>query len=140
MTAVVVDVGCIPLAETVGADIGIAKIVAHCFKVLLHCPLCDREEQFIRLDVVQSSIFAEVLIDRFRNTECSFLASFLFPDVQAKSSTVTDDIGKMKLQDITDPHAEVCLCRKNGCDPRIGTESIRTKPDRVDDRGVLIVG
>lgn len=140
VTAVVVDVGRIPFAETVGADIGIAKIITHCFQVFLNCPLRDREKQFIGTDVVKSSILAEVLIDRFRNGESSLLTSLLFLDIQAKSSSIPDYVREVKLQNITDPHAEVRLCRKYGCDPRIGTESIRAVPDRVDDRGVLIVG
>ena len=78
---VFVDLGSIPLPETVGADVLIAEIVTDDGKLLLYGSGCDGEDQVILSDVVSQTVILDVLGDDHGDGEDALLASLLLGDL-----------------------------------------------------------
>ena len=74
----IINLRSIPFAEAVGTDTLIAQIVAYNPKLLLHCPFCDRENQFIAPDAAAQAVILHVLLDNQRDSMdgCILLGSW----------------------------------------------------------------
>ena len=86
----VVDVRGIPLAEGVCADVGIAKVVADDFEILLNGAFRDREHPLIGGEVSFPNIVAEEGVDLFGYGESAAFARLLFDDVEAQTASIAD--------------------------------------------------
>ena len=81
VTVALVDFRRIPFPEAVSADALIAKIIADKRKLLLNCPLRDREDKLIRLDAAAQTEVLNVLLDDKRHGEGSALPGLLLNEV-----------------------------------------------------------
>ena len=73
VAVVFVNLCCVPLAEAVGADALIAKVVADNGKLLLYGALCDWEDTLIALDGVSQTVVFYVLSNHKGDSENSAL-------------------------------------------------------------------
>ena len=92
VAVVLVYLRCVPLAETVGADILIAQVVAYDCKLLLDGPLCYGEDALRAPDAIAQTVVFDVLLNNQRHGEDSALPGFLFRDFQSVAVTIPDDI------------------------------------------------
>ena len=86
VAVVLVYLRCVPLAETVGADILIAQVVAYDCKLLLDGPLCYGEDALRAPDAIAQTVVFDVLLNHKGNGENALLACFLFGDRKPEAS------------------------------------------------------
>ena len=91
ISAVLVNLGGIPLPEAVSADALIAKVVTDNVKLLLDGPLCHGEDGCGALDTMPQTVVLDVLLDYKRNGERSELAGFLLGNIQTEAVTISRD-------------------------------------------------
>ena len=140
ISAVLVNLGGIPLPEAVSADALIAQVVTDDMKLLLDGSFCHRENGGSALDAVSQAVILDVLLDNKGNCERSELAGLLLGDVQTEAVTISHDIAESKLQDVTDPQSQVALQHQNGGDALIRTATGETLPHGLNDLLVLLCG
>lgn len=87
-----VDLRGIPLAETVSADIRVAKVVANDGQLLLHGPLRDGEYPLIAPDAIAQTVVFNILLDYQRHGEDPALPGLLLHNLQAEAVSVPDNI------------------------------------------------
>ena len=116
----VVDLRCIPLAETMGADPFQIQIITHDFQLLLDGSLGDREDQVVPADAISQAIVLDILLDQERDSEHSPLACLLLHHLQPETISVPYDVARSQLDDVADPQAQVSLQHQRGGDAVIG--------------------
>lgn len=139
VSVAVVDIRCVPFAEGMGADFLITEEITHSLEVLLNGTNCDREHGRISGDPLLSAIIAEVTVDFSGNCEGALLPGFLFGDVQAVTVAISDDVGQLQPENVTDTHTEVCFGNQRRSNAGIGTECAAPRLDGVDD-GFIFLG
>jgi len=93
----IVNLRCVPLAEAVGAYVGIVKIITDDCKLLLDCPFRDRENALRAPDAVAQTVVLNILLNQERDGEDSVLPGFLLHDFQTVAVAVPDNIAKPQL-------------------------------------------
>ena len=117
---VLIDFCCVPLAEAVGADTLISKVVADNGELLLYCPLCDGEDMLIALDGVSQTVVFYVLSNHKGDSENSALACFLLHDFKPVSVAVSHNVAEPEPENIADAQTKVAFQHKRGGDALIG--------------------
>ena len=135
----IIDVCSVPLAKTVGTNVGISQVITDDLEMFLNCPLCYWEQPLIWCDVMQVSIVTEVIVDCLRHGEDPFFACFLLCDIQPQSLTIPYEIGKTKSEDVSDSHTEIRLCGQNRSYPLIRPEGVCAILNGTNDLLVLIL-
>ena len=102
VTVILVNLRCVPLAEAVGAYVGIVKIITDDCKLLLDCPFRDGENALRAPDAVAQTVVLNILLNQERDGEDSALPSFLLHDFQTVAVAVPDNIAKPQFQYIAD--------------------------------------
>ena len=103
----VVDLRCIPLAETVGADPFQIQIVAHDFQLLLDGSFSDREDQIVPADAISQAVVFDILLNQERDGEHSALPCLLLHHFQTEAISILYDVARPQLDDVADPQAQV---------------------------------
>ena len=85
------------LAETVGADIPVAQVVADSLEVPLNRPLGHREYPPVFRDAVVQAVAPDELIECQRNRKHPGLSGLLLGDGQTVALPVLDDIGEAEF-------------------------------------------
>ena len=88
----IINLSCVPLAETVSADTLIAQIVAYNPKLLLYCPFCDWENQVIAPDAAAQAVILHVLLNHQRDSKDTPLACLLLYHFQSEAVTIPNHI------------------------------------------------
>lgn len=120
IAVVFVYLGCIPLAEAVGADALISKVVADNGKLLLYCPLCDGENQVFALYPIPQAVVFYVLLYDKGHSENAALAGFLFHDFKPVSVAIPHDVARSEFHNVADSDTQVALKHKSRCNSLIG--------------------
>ena len=81
VTVALIDFRRIPFPEAMCADALIAEIIAYKRKLLLNCPLRDREDKLIRFNAAAQTEVLNVLLDDKRDGEGSALSGLLLNEV-----------------------------------------------------------
>lgn len=134
----VVDVRGVPFAERVGADVGIAEVVADGLQILLNGAFRYGEQPLVSRQAAFCGVVAEEGVDLFGDGESAAFARFLLDDVEAKSATIAHDVRQFQLQNIAHAHSEIGLCGQNRRDAGIGAEGRRTRLHGADDVLILV--
>ena len=92
ISAVLVNLGGIPLPEAVSADALIAQVVTDDMKLLLYGSFCHGEDGGGALNTIPQTVILDVLLDNKGNCERSELAGLLLGDVQTEAVTISYDV------------------------------------------------
>ena len=111
-----VNLGGVPLAETVGADTLKPQIVTDNGKLFLHSPFRDGENQGLSADAVPQTVVLDILSDHQRDGKDTALAGLLFHDLKAEAVTIPNNVTGAEFDDVADPQAQIPLHNKGGCD------------------------
>ena len=133
----VVDLRCIPLAETVGADPFQIQIVAHDFQLLLDGSFSDREDQIVPADAISQAVVFDILLNQERNSEYSALPCLLLHHFQTEAVSILYDIARPQFDDIADPQAQVSLQYQRSGNAVIGAATAEPLPHGLNDFFIL---
>ena len=122
----VIDLSGVPLAKAVCADTGKSQVVADDCQLLLYCPLCNGEDNITAPNPVSQTVVFNVLLDYKGNGKDSAFAGLLLHYLQPVTITVFDYIAEPKLQNVTDPQAQVALQHQDGGDSFVGSATAKT--------------
>ena len=98
----VVDFGCVPFAEAVGADPLEAQVIADNMQLLLHSPFCDGEHQFCLPYAISQTVVFDVLVYDHGNSEHSALACLLLYHFKTIAIPIPYNIALPQFQNIAD--------------------------------------
>ena len=87
-----VNLCCVPLAKTVGADAIETQIIADCLELFLDSANRERKDEVISADVVSQTIILNILLNYQRDCKGSALAGFLLCEVETVTISISDDI------------------------------------------------
>ena len=139
VTVILVNLRCVPLAEAVGADIGIVKIITDDCKLLLDCPFRDRKNALRAPDAVAQTVVFDVLLNHQWHGEDPALPGFLLHDLQTVAISIPDNIAKPQLQNVADPQAQVRFQYQSGGGSLIGAATAKTSLHVVDNFFILFL-
>ena len=140
VTVGLVDLGSVPLAETVGADAVIAQVVADNVQLRLNHPLCNGKDGLCPSDAIAQAVVLDVLVENQWHCEDSALAGFLLHDLQPVTVAIPDDIAQSEFQDVADPKPQIALQNQGRGDAIIGSAAGKAFPHGLDDLLVLRCG
>ena len=86
ITAILVNLRCIPLAEAVRADLFITKVIAYNRKLFLYRPFGDGKDSVGAGDAVPKAVVFQILLDDKRDSKNTLFACFLLCDGKAVST------------------------------------------------------
>ena len=140
MPVVVVDASGVPLAETVCADVLVAKMVTSGFQMPLHLANRDREQRRVCVDVVFPSVVGEELVDLSGDGEPSLLPRLLLGHIQSVSLAVFHNVGQFEPQNVSNTHPQIGLGGEDRRYPFVGAATLKAAQKRLDDGAVLGIG
>ena len=97
-----VDLRCVPLAKTVGADPLVTQIVADDPQLFLNCSFCNWENGFRFGDAVSQTVILNVLLNDKGNCKDSAFAGLLLHHFQTEAIAVPYDVAKSEFQNVAD--------------------------------------
>ena len=109
VTVGVVNACGVPLAEAVGADVLIAKMIAHKLEVVLDLANAYGEQKGVVRNLVRVCILPEKAVDFIRNGELSLLPGLLLGDVQSPAVAITEEVCHVETQDVSNAHPQIRL-------------------------------